>query len=448
VVNGVVETVDGAVDTVGGVINDATGGNVLPNGLDGCILATCGTNDNPVGQTGANLATTVNNTVQGVTGPLTGVDNSTTSGGANAAASSSGGTNGSAAPATTEAFTAGDTSTDGGGTGDVTLTVAGAELIHDVPLSGVPGTTGLVDQIHVCLVNCSTGSNTSALATVNATTRPVLIVPALSANACAVGTCDTGLMNGSGVAVGTLGIGQNNIIGAGTVGVCIIGQCAAGPNTSFNAIGGLLLSTDGGIVPFIDGVACVIGSCTINGQPFTGVLFTGVQTGDVLGLGPLGVTLCVVGACPGSTTPNTPGTPGTPNTPGTPGNPGNPGGPGGNLPFLLVNTNPGAVQLPTGPSANTPGGVGGPDSMGPGSNNGGPGNTGIGGPGYGGPQSIGGNGPMGLPNTGFAPLDALLAMSGSMGLVLFGLLAIFALWAAGMSLVLRSRQDTATAALE
>jgi hypothetical protein len=46
---------------------------------------------------------------------------------------------------------------------------------------------------------------------------------------------------------------------------------------------------------------------------------------------------------------------------------------------------------------------------------------------------------MGLPNTGFAALDAMLAMSGSLGLVLFGLLAIFALWAAGMSRVLRSR---------
>jgi hypothetical protein len=124
-----------------------------------------------------------------------------------------------------------------------------------------------------------------------------------------------------------------------------------------------------------------------------------------------------------------------------PTNPDNPNG--SNPPILVVNTNPGAVQLPTGPSANMPGdGSGGPGSNGPGSNNGGPGNTGIGGPGSGGPQ-IGSNGPMGLPNTGFAPLDAMLDMSGSLGMVFVGLLAIFALWAAGMSRVLRSRQSAA-----
>ena len=265
------------------MVNGVTGNqDVLPSDADTCVLASCGTQSNQAGTAGANLATTVNNTVQGVTGPLTNTGNPSS-------------TATSALPLNTFAAPAGDPAQ-----GNVTVTVAGIEIVDSGWLDPLTGPTNLVNNLNLCLLGCPTGPTTSALATANAATNTTGIIPGLNLDACAVGACQTPMIGGHGVLVGTLGIQDpNNIVGNTGLGFCIIGQCAAGPNTSFNAIGGLLLNSDGGIVPFIDGVACIIGTCTVNGQAFTGVLFADVQTGDVLGLGPLGVTACVLGVCPG-----------------------------------------------------------------------------------------------------------------------------------------------------
>jgi hypothetical protein len=379
--------VAGATEAATGVVDTVTGDDVLPADLGGCVPSTCGSNQASAGNAGANPST------QGIAAPLTTGGNATTDGATDAR-------------------------------GAVVVNAAGLEVTDGGAVTPGGSTAGIVDHFNVCAMGCPTGASTGVLATANVQTRPDAIVPGVSAVACVAGTCDTELMNGYGVLVGKVGIDEpNGIVGTSGLSVCLIGQCAAGPGASLNAIGGLLLTSEGGIVPFIDGVACIVGNCTLNGQQFTGVLFTEAQTGDILGLGPLGATVCVPGVCPAAGV-NGPSSPTDPNAMQGQGGP-NP------LPVGMMNLGDSAGEAGSSGTGIGPSGVHGAGG-------------GSGGFGPSAPQS--GTGPKGgLPNTGFAPLDAMLDSPASFGLLLAGLLAIVATWSAGMRRIFRSRRSTSAA---
>lgn len=208
----------------------------------------------------SNGSTTSNTTTSSTATSSTSVDGTTTS-----TTTTNTTIDGTTTSDTTTSTTSGGTTTTTTTTGGTTTTSTTTNDTGVVDLAGIEGTEGgalasaVIDSINACVVDCSPGQSKMILATINAAADTLGFIFGLNLEICA-GTCETSLTSANGAVVETLEVDDpSGIVGTTGLGICLTGQCDGGSNVSSSVIGGLLLTSEGGIVPFIDGLRASLG---------------------------------------------------------------------------------------------------------------------------------------------------------------------------------------------